>query len=284
MKIRLLFAFIALSLASCSSDDSSTGKEPSDNREKKLREIVQTEFNDNGSVKQTAKIQFDDYERALVRFGYDGTGELISKEDYTYNSAGMLETLSTYTVENGAATHDYAYTLAYDSNGRVISRTETGGVSATTAYTYNENNTITEIRTAGSTSFYATYYLNAEGQLYKRTSETDTEQLTYTGKNIGKYSNNTFTSVFAYDSALTPKGQQHNVVVNIFKGNMVNALLVQGLFSITMGSTQYVAKRTDNADVFDYEYEFDGEGYPVKIRCFKNEASVPFSIREVHYK
>lgn len=283
MKIRLLFAFIALSLASCSSDDSSTGKDPSGNGEKKLREIVQTEFNDNGSVKQTTKIEFDDNDRALALFTYDSAGELTYKENYTY-SGGVYESVMSYTLENGTETPNYGYTLAYDTSGRVISRTDTGGVSATTTYTYNDNNTITEIRTAGSTSFYATYYLNAEGQLYKRTTETDTEQLTYAGKNIQKYTNNTFTSVFAYDSVLTPKGQQHNVVVNIFKGNMVNALIVQGLFSITMGGTQYVAKRTDNADVFDYEYEFDGEDYPVKVRCFKNEASIPFSIREVHYR
>lgn len=283
MKIRLLFAFIALSLASCSSDDGNDGKDTSGNEEKKLREIVQAEFNEDGSVKQTTKIEFDDNDRALAQFTYDSAGELTYKENYTY-SGGVYESVMSYTVENGTETPNYGYTLAYDTSGRVISRTETGGVSATTTYTYNENNTITEIRTAGSTSFYATYYLNAEGQLYKRTTETETEQLTYTGKNIGKYTNNTFTSVFAYDSALTPKGQQHNVVVNLFKGNMVNAMIVQGLFSITMGSTQYVAKRTDNADVFDYEYEFDGEDYPLKIRCFKNDASIPFSIREVHYR
>lgn len=285
MKIRLLFAFIALSFASCSSDDSSTGKDPSENPgDKKLREIIQTEFNDNGSVKQTVKIQFDDKDRALSEFGYDSSGILSSKKEYVYNSADLLETMIAYTVQNDVASPDYSYALTYDSSGRVITRTDSGAMAASTTYAYNANNTITVIRTAGSVAYYATYYVNTAGQLFKKTTETETEQLTYTGANILKYTSSSLTSVFAYDSDHTPKGQQHNVVVNLYKGNMVNALLIEGLDAVDLGSTQYTIQRKDNADVYDYEYQFDNDNYPTKVRCFKNDSSIPFSIREVYYR
>ena len=285
MKLRLLFAFIALSLVACSSDDSSTGKDPSENPgEKKLREIIQTEFNDSGSVKQTVKIQFDDKDRALAQFGYDGTGTLISKKEYAYNTAGLLETMTAFTVQNDVASPDYSYVLTYDSNGRVITRTDSGAMASSTTYAYNENNTIGVIRTAGAVTDFATYYLNTGGQLFKKTTESETEQLTYTGSNILKYTNSSLTSVFAYDSENAPKGQQHNAVINLFKGNMVNAMLIEGLNAIDLGSTQYTIKRTDNTNVYDYEYQFDNDKYPVKVRCFKNKSSIPFSIREVYYK
>jgi hypothetical protein len=180
MKAKLLTALMALMLLSCSKNDDASGNNPSENEgEKKLREIVQTEFNENGSVKLTGKTQFDDNDRSLFWFLYDGTGELTSRIEYTYNNAGQLEETTSYAVQGNSETMDYSYTLTYDSNNRVIAKNESSPATASTTYAYNANNTVTVIRTGSGADMYSTYYLNNDGQLFKKTTETETELLTY---------------------------------------------------------------------------------------------------------
>lgn len=288
MKTRLLLACFAIVMASCSTHDDSSGNgNPSENEgEKKLREIVQTEFNENGSVKLTSKTQFDDNDRSLFWFQYDGAGELTTRFEYTYNQAGQLQGMTSYAVQGSSETVDYSYTLTYDSNNRVITKEETSPVTASTTFTYNANNTVTVIRSTGSgADMYSTYYLNNNGQLFKKTTETETELLAYTGENILSYTNSTYSSSFTYDTTVTTKGQQQNVAINRYKGSKVNALMLEGLTAIDLGSTLYTSQKNDNnGDVYTYEYQFDNEGYPIKVRCFKNGASIPFFIREINYK
>lgn len=286
MKTKLLTALIALMLLSCSKNDDTSGNNPPENEgDKKLREIVQTEFNENGSVKLTGKTQFDENDRSLFWFLYDGTGELTTKVEYTYNQAGQLEEATSYAVQGTSETVDYSYTLTYDSNNRVIAKNESSPVTASTTYAYNANNTVTVIRTGSGADMYSTYYLNNEGQLFKKTTETETELLTYTGENILGYTNGTYSSTFAYDGAVATKGQQQNVAINRYKGSKVNALMLEGLTAIDLGSTLYASQKNDNnGDVYAYEYQFDNEGYPIKVRCFKNGASIPFFIREINYR
>lgn len=289
MKIRLMLACFAMVMASCSNDDDKSGNnnDPGENGEKILREIVQTEFNPDGSVKQTSKTYFDE-DRAVLEEWYNNLNELNTKSEFTYTNSGSLESMTHYSAATGMQTPDYGYTLAYDGTGRVISKNETGTTTASTTFVHTDNgtNTITSTTTSGSgESVYTVYYINTSGLLYKKTAGTVTEELTYMETNILKYTDGAVSSDFEYDNEAAPKGHQHKVVLNQFKGNTINALLINGLLTQSLGDSKYITQRTDNnGDVFTYEYQFNGEDYPTKVRCFKNGASVPYSIREIYYE
>ena len=291
MKIKLLVAFMAIALVSCSKDDDS-GSGNSGNGEKKLNRIIQTDFNENGSVKMTSQIQFDDNNKALSTLEYDGDGVLSTKRDFTYNKSGQVETMMYYTAATGIEIPNYSYTVTYKGDGRVESVSDSfisNGAAATSSmdYVYNENSTIVMTRNfsfGGAT--ITTFYLDTAGSVYKKTDSAGTaEQLIYAGKDVQKYSTEMFSSTFAYDNEHTPKGQQNNVVLNQYNGNVQNTLLLGGFTSFNLGNTKYVIQRTDNgADAYNYEYQFDDEGYPVKVKCYKNKNVLPFSIREIYYR
>jgi hypothetical protein len=292
MKTRLLFAFIAIAMASCSSDDNSSDKDPSENNQEiKLREIIQTEFNQDGSVKLTTKTRFDDKDKALLEEQYNTAGELTAKREFTYNPLGQVESMAFYSADTGLETLNSGYTAVYDANGRVTTINENfivNGSQATsvTTYLYNPNNTVIMTRNFSSgESAMTTYYLNSTGQVFKKTdSDGMTEQVIYLGANMLNYSNGTITSSFGYDNEHSPKGQQHNTVVNQFNGNVANAMMIDGFKSIDLGRDKYVIQRTDsNGDSYDYQYQFNDDGYPIKLRCFKNGGSIPFFIREIYY-
>ena len=291
MKIKLLIAFMVLALVSCSKDDDSAS-DNSGNGEKKLNRIIQTDFNENGSVKMTSQIQFDDNNKALSNLEYDGDGVLSTKRDFTYNKSGQVETMMYYTAATGIEIPNYSHTVTYKGDGRVESVSDSfisNGAAATSSmdYVYNENSTIVMTRNFSfGGAAITTFYLDTAGSVYKKTdSAGTTEQLIYAGKDVQKYSTEMFSSTFAYDNEHTPKGQQNNVVLNQYNGNVQNTLLLGGFTSFNLGNTKYVMQRTDNAaDIYNYDYQFDEEGYPVKIKCYKNEDALPFSIREIYYR
>lgn len=286
MKTRLLLACFAMVMASCSNDDNSGKDTSGENSEKILREIVQTEFNPDGSVKLTSKTYFDE-DKAVLEEQYNNLNELSAKSEFAYNASGTLESMTHYSAASGLQTPDYGYVLTYDNLGRVVSKKETGTTTASTTFVYTENstNTITATTTGSGEPVYAVYYINNAGQLYKKTVGSATEELTYSDDNILKYKNESFISDFEYINEPAPLGHQHKIVLNQFKGNAINALLINGFLTQSLGNTKYVAKRTDsNGDAFSYEYQFNAGNYPVKVRCFKNNASIPYSIREVYYE
>jgi hypothetical protein len=278
-------------MASCSSDDNSSDKDPSENnQEAKLREIIQTEFNEDGSVKLTTKTQFDDRDKALLEEQFNAAGELFTKREFTYNASGQVENMAFYSADTGLQTLNSGYTAVYDGSGRITTLNGNfiaNGSPATsvTTYLYNQNNTVIMTRNFSSgESDMATYYLNSAGQVFKKTDSEETEQIIYLGANMLNYSNGTITSAFAYDNEHTPKGQQHNTVVNQFNGNTANAMMISGFSSIDLGRDKYVIQRTDsNGDNYDCQYQFNDAGYPIKLRCFKNGGSIPFFIREIYY-
>ena len=291
MKTKLLVAFMAIALVSCSKDDDSAS-DNSGNEEKKLNRIIQTDFNENGSVKMTSQIQFDDNNKALSNLEYDGDGVLSTKRDFTYNKRGQVETMMYYTAATDIEIPNYSYTVTYKGDGRVESVSDSfisNGAAATSSmdYVYNENSTIVMTRNFSfGGAAITTFYLDTAGSVYKKTdSAGTTEQLIYAGKDVQKYSTEMFFSTFAYDNEHTPKGQQNNVVLNQYNGNIQNTLLLGGFTSFNLGNTKYVSQRTDNdADTYDYEYQFDDDGYPVKLKCYKNKNVLPFSIREIYYE
>lgn len=292
MKIRLLLACFAVMMASCSNDDNSGNDNPGENTEKKLREIVQTEFTESGDVATTYKISFDDDDRPLSELQYDGGGELVSKRLFVYNNGGQVESMNYYTITSGVETPNYSYTVAYDSANRVTEVNDSfiindESASSVMTYLYNPDGTILMTRdmsVGGSTSIL--YYTNAAGQVYKKTTSSGgIEELVYTGNNVLNYSYEGGSSAFEYDNEHLPKGQHHNTIVNQYNGNITNTMLLGGFMAIGLGKDKYAIKRTDsNGNVFDYEYQFDAEGYPVKLRYFRNDANIPSSIREIYYK
>lgn len=291
MKLKLLIAFFAVALASCSHDSRNFNPidEDPDNGNTNgdaMNRIVQTDFNEDGSVKVTTRTEFDENNKALHIFEHDGSGALTSTTDYTYNKDGQVETMAYFTAADGDLPVN-TYSITYDGSGKIANLSETtASVNSSTDFVYNPDNTITAAKTiSGGTLEVTKYFLSSAGLVYKKTSTSSNEEIIYNGENIQTYTTATVTSTYTYDAEHELRGQQQAVAANQFKGNMVNTIIVNGFQSIALGKTKYVLQKLDdNGDRYDYTYQFDDNGYPVKVRCFKNQSATPFFIREVSYK
>lgn len=135
------------------------------------------------------------------------------------------------------------------------------------------------------------YNVDAIGNIIKRTvgSSVDGMVAVFDGLNLQSYSSpsdlGTITLGYSIDN--TPKGQYHNMYVNTF-GNRQNAVLIYYYGTLAFGSTKYVTQSVEPGDsgsiIFNYNYEFDVFGYPIKITKYKNGGSQPSQIVTITYK
>lgn len=307
MKIKLLFAFIALSLFSCSSNDDSEnndGNNPGGNPiavEKELAKITDTRFKADGAVNTTTISEYTD-NKAISEATYMADA-LVAKRTYTYNESGLLTELKAYDASMFGLERPYAIALCtYDDQGRIIRFDDTVTIiesdNTVTTFTYNNDTTIT-----ASADYYDVvggehvitvdkYYVNQAGRVYKKTGSDGTVKLSvlYIGDNVTSYTEGTASQIFEYDIANEPKGQYHNIVQNLYGGNFTNAMLVNGFSAFSYGVSKYVTRQNTtnsagtNTSFVTYSYDFDSDGHPVKVKCYKNGNSLPYMIREISYK
>lgn len=307
MKIKILFAFIALSLFSCSSNDDSdnnNGSNPGDNPsgvQKELAKITDTRFKTDGSVNTTTVSEYSG-NKTIGEATYMNDA-LVAKRMYTYNENGLLAELKSYDASMFGLEQPYAIALyTYDNQGRIVKYDDTITIieseNTVTTYTYNDDTTIT-----ASADYYDVvagehvitvdkYYVNQIGRVYKKIGSDGTVKLSalYIGDNVTSYSQGTAVEGFEYGIANEPKGQYHNIAQNLYGGNFTNAMLVNGFSSVSYGVSKYVTRQntsntaSTNTSFITYTYDFDSDGHPVKVKCYKNGNSLPYMIREIQYK
>lgn len=173
-KIILFLGFVAISLASCSSDsDSSDGGSGG----VLVKKIVYTSITDEYS--ETVDYTYNG--NKLVKGVYDYGAEEI----YTY-SGNLITKIELF--EDGEVT--YSETFTYDGSGRLLTYlAEEGPFTESETFTYNANGTVTCSGSSGLSTY--TFENNELKQIARTTGEI--YEYTYDGKN------SPFRNVTGYD-------------------------------------------------------------------------------------
>ena len=291
MKFKLLFAFMALSLVSCNQDDDNSPLTPV--VEKKLDKILSTNYKANGDIASTATFTFDDNNRLLSKYIYNAAGELIGQRICTYNENGLLAEMDAH--EDGASINTK---YKYDNSGRVTESDNLfaiiEGIRTIKTFTYNADGTISVIANEisygpggeeTSTAQYK-YFVNSAGQIYRRTNSNGDilAEAVYQGNNIVSFSEGNSDIVFDFNETNQTKGQFNGIVKNWYGDNWQNAILLDGFQAAGLGVSNYVIKQTSSSGILTYNYEFDTEGYPVKVERLNIGTAQPRQAQEVSYK
>jgi len=257
-----------------------------------LDKIVQTEYNDTGgAVSKKIITQFDDNNKVKEMVSYNPSNDIINKQEFIYDESGILKTRKIYYVTD-LVNPIYIYNYFYDIEGRVIKMIEVSniGTPSTSTYLYAYNNhiiTVTENSTFFGTLPGFTFELNDNGLIYKKVAGDITDELTYDVDNVIFHGGTSHSPSihYEYDNITQPIGPYINIVKNQY-GSINNALIMSGFSNISFLGSKYLIKRTDsyNSATFLYKYEFNEEGYPVKIKYYFGEDTIPYTIREVFYK
>lgn len=298
MKTKLLFAFLAMSVISCSDDDSNPTTPPV---EKNLAQMVVKRYQNNGSIYKDV-YDFDGDNKLTIVNRYDGQDENFSKITYEYNASGLLSVAKTYGYSMGdpnQPSHVTSYT--YDGSSRItgIDDTESSGIESTqtiTSFTYNSNNTISAV--ANIIAYPEeeviknyTFHVNADGHIVKKVDADNTilAQAVYNAGNIESYTQLSAPSMsYLFNTANTPKGDYLNINLNRFGGDFNNAILSGGFASVGNGITNYVSQQTSTnattSQITTYTYEFDEDGFPIKVSLYTQGSTEPFEVREITYQ
>lgn len=297
MKTRLLFAFLAFSFISCNDDDSN----PTQPVEKNLDQMVVKRYQPSGNVYKDV-YDFDDDNKVTIINRYDGQDENFSKTTYEYNENGLLSLTETYGYGMGDPNQPSSFTsFSYDGSLRIIAidDTDAGGIESTettTHFTYNNNNTISAHETIvgpPSEDIIRNYtiHINADGRIVKKVDADNTiwTQAVYNAGNIESYTQlGTASKSYLFNTANTPKGDYLNINLNKFGGNFNNTILAGGFTSVSNGLSNYISQQTSanasTSQITTYTYEFDEDGYPIKISLFLQGSSEPYEVREIIYQ
>lgn len=297
MKLKLLLAFIAISLIACS-DNEDADNTP---KEKKLERIATTYYYENSTQAYLSEeLFFDDNNKPITANSYqisDNQASLSSQKLYAYSDKELLSKIEEYPHINEQGISNipsYRSVIEYDDLDRVIQNYVYNYFSETPqiieSYVYNADKTISVTRVFDDApTLYYTYYLNNNGQIYKRmfNAVNSVKEVTYDGDNIiSETKPNGDVLTYTFDNVNLPKGEFHNAFKNMYSGNMVNAILLEGFEDVTKINSKYLIGQNSNVDSLNetYQYEFDEEGYPIKISRYRGVSTQPFEIRKIDYK
>ncbi|ALM50226.1 hypothetical protein AMR72_15835 [Flavobacterium psychrophilum] len=308
MKTKLLIALFAFTLMSCSDDErypETTVTIPSDPDngnptdpvvvEKKLEKILYINYREDGTISSTGKFEFDDAEKMVLVDGFSATGVPLRKREFTYNEKGLL--INTNFHESGSSNTTF---YEYDALGRIVKTSNAyaiyEAVFTNRLFTYEDDGSITvdekvyedSLEEGGGEIILSQgqykYYKDAAGNIYKKTAANGNviTEAVYGNGNIVSYTSGSSSISFGFNTTNLPKGQYHNISKNAY-GGLQNAILIEGFAAVGLGISNYVTEQ-NAVDKTTYAYEFDKDGYPVKISFFKNDSDKPFQIREISYK
>lgn len=287
MKLRLLFFAAFLSLASCSSDDSTDpvneNPDPTPPVEKNLKRIE--EYGLNGETESLYQVILCENNKIHQILGYidpDPTVVTMMSE-YSYDSQGRLIGLA-YNYYNGFGDDTFT-SFEYDAQGRLTYADAVDDGNPThwrREYTYNnEDNVVTGDYDPGG-NLPNTFYLNGNGIIYKTEYENEfystITEVNYQGNNIvsntlisNSTGNNPQVINYTYDYETEVKGEYLNLFRNTF-GSTNNMILFRAGFSLAIlcADNYILTEGSNSTDVNTYEYSFDEDGYPIEIRKLYN--------------
>lgn len=289
MKIKLLACIAFLSLMSCSGGDDSApvNTENPTPTEKKLKKISGYDMENGGNLISEQLFQND-----LVKYVYvyNPDGSEYYHREYSYNNDGILVMLQTY-EDNILTSRE---TITYDSQQRisnVLREFFSSGVTNVIHkdYVYNDDNTITNEVYDSQTSVTNTFYLNDAGLVIRSEADSEfdnniyIEEREYNGNNEvlfrRKSLNKTtleytlqYEEAYSYDLATPVIGSYLNPHrFGEFKANLV---LFYSFHQRYILNENYLTGRTSASENQTRSYEYDEEGYPVKLKVYRDDVLI----------
>ena len=268
----LLFAFVAISLTSCSGDDSN----PVDNNpdpivEKDIAKIVILSEGDTSAV--------FNYENNMLkeRFLYLD-GQMWHEDFYDYNEEGLRVGRTVY--EYGEL--GFTESIEYDDSNRIERiRQEIPNALLVTVMTFDYSLTdkiimnVTEYNWDDITYDESIFDLDETGRIYKITSDSDIKEAVYSGNNITQIiktnGESSGVDTYVFDMETDVKGSFLEINYNQFGTNMNNHIVHNSEFAPEID--KLVIDETwqwnDEITTIGYEYEFDEDGFPVKQMIYQ---------------
>lgn len=298
---KVLFAFIALSLLSCSDDDSSTAPSV----QKNLDQMVITHYPDGLAAPNHKEVHdFDDHNKITQISYFSPQNELAAKRTYQYNQMGLLSVVKTYGYDMGMGDPNEPKSVVsfnYDSSLRIIgidSNIVYGieGVHTVTSFTYNADNTISveEITSSPPEEDVVknyTYHKNTDGRITKLVDSEGTvyTQAVFEGANVLSYTKTGSASMsYAFNVNDTPKGDYLKINTNKYDGSFNNTIMAEGFQAVGNGVSNYISQDTYSMEgvsgTTNYAYDFDQDGFPKKVSLSVQGSSTPHQIREITYQ
>lgn len=281
MKLKLLTAIVVLSFAACSDDDQSTAAP------KKLQEVTNTSYDEEGDVYVIHKLFFEDGQLSVARH-YTNAGMETGRTEYIYNDDSILIEANIYSNSNPVPSYTSNY--IYDTQGRLADINQTAfqfeeTVTVEDHVVYNNDNTISYWRESenGENLIY-TYYVNDNGKIFKvMNDDGETMEVIYEGNDIASLTDPEGTTMYSFDNVTEVKGDYRKVISNQYS-NDVNAVLAAGLPSFIGGIDRY--QIASDGPTMDTEtvYEFDDDGYPIKRTVYQNGSAQPHTVSEIVYE
>lgn len=261
--------FVVLLAISCSDDDSSSGTSGAD-----LKTMVTSLYGVDGGLMDRTVMDFDDNKPSHYKV-YTPMGQLSRSIDYAYGNDGQLKTLSVYNMQGRLG---FTENFSYDSLGRLVKlvwqdhddNDEMDYGNSIYEYIYNSDNTITR-KISGNT--FGTYYLNANGQVYKiEHPDGYTSEVVYVGNDIVSWTQGGNSIYYFYDNVTPVKGEYRNIFRNQFRGYEANHVLYGGHVNAVTATPKYIThQQHEGGNTVHYGYQFNDAGYPVRISSGINE-------------
>ncbi|MCO6146626.1 hypothetical protein [Flavobacterium sp. NRK1] len=288
MKTKLLLAFMATFLISCSGEDDTITVEADPHQvvEKKLDYVVKTTEADS------TIIQFNDNNQIINETRYDLSGVIDYKKEYIYDFSGHLKTVKDFYAFYGLDQPVETQSYSYDDEGKLIKRIineKQSTYDLITRVIYSYSNTVISYEVTSNTSNntgHGTYLLNNEGFISKIEGNY-TDEFLYEGDNIIWFGGTRHlpSDIYEYDMINEPVGPYVHMYKNPY-GSINNAILMTSTLYVSLLGSNYVTKWYNNDNNFSYEvkYEFDDDGYPVKVKRYYAGIPDPLRVEEIFYK
>lgn len=295
MKLRLLALSFFIVLLSCSSDDGNDPVNENPNPEQpsepvdKVMTQIETIYHDDFHYKRSVT-QFEDG-KPVSSINYDENENIMLTGTYTYNSSGYLTHVEALKPDG---TLDNTTEYQYDEQGRLTGYIQDGeeayDISQTKYYTYNDDNTITCNRTINTFAFVTTFFLNENGKIYSIKEETNNEDNMREDAQFNNQGNNILmvSQIYNYGVAhITTYNYNYNQEVkgdflgrnNLYGGFNNNILRAESFnmdfLVLTNYPVSYIQQNGpdnyyDYVYHYNYIYEFDEYGYPIKVKKYNN--------------
>lgn len=297
MKLKLIMAFIAISLVACSSDDNipvdTTNETPI---VKHIKSI--TTYSQNNNVPRE-KIIFNNNDRPAEFYtSYNNSQSLKLLEKYYYSTDGpdsKVDFIEAFDHNEPDGTLKWTLEFDYDEQNRLLSMTTTSYSlfmsTSTDEYIYNNDGSITVHHGIGGAAI-DTFLTNSTGQIIKTIGNeyyNTISEIEYSGNNIEAITDTQSWGMssyrsYTYDMETVVKGEYLKFYKHMF-GSANNMILYEphNFHYALQYSDNYMTSESSNNGVgLSYEYEFDLNGYPVKKKYISNGNVIKYEVIEYH--
>ena len=266
-KLNLFIGFLTgILFFSCSSNDSSSNQETTQNLQTVRTEQKIYDFDDSSVLEERIVMDYSDGKPILWTF-YNSSDEITFKEEMNYSSNGLLTSIQGFSADGTS----YAETIiTYDSSNRIsqtVYAQEDGSFNRTVSFTYNNDNTITSETNSNGFTSSKTFDLNSDGLIHREIQNGNV----VVSVNYNNFNPITKTTSFnTYNYEYLDTGSFGSAFSNLFGTNPANVVLFGNSLSNQSDSltTELISKITSDTSIEEFVYILNDNNLPISMQNF----------------